>query len=99
MDSIHPFKYKLFVGQTETVLVDREISYFTLATIFFVMGRQKLKIAKLENSSSRRITFGKRMNGIAKKVKDLAHLCDVDVAVLMFHPNGRKATLCLGENR
>ncbi|KMZ66346.1 hypothetical protein ZOSMA_2G03630 [Zostera marina] len=63
------------------------------------MGRQKVKIARLESALNRRITYGKRMKGIAKKVKDLSHVCDVDVVVLMFHPNGKKATLCLGENR
>ncbi|KAK1309242.1 MADS-box transcription factor 16 [Acorus calamus] len=60
------------------------------------MGRVKLKIKRLENTSGRQITYSKRRAGILKKAKELSILCDIDIALLMFSPTG-KPTLCLGE--
>ncbi|KAF6171835.1 hypothetical protein GIB67_007356 [Kingdonia uniflora] len=60
------------------------------------MGRVKLKIKKLENTSGRQVTYSKRRAGILKKAKELSILCDIDIALLMFSPTG-KPTLCLGE--
>ncbi|KAK1261192.1 MADS-box protein JOINTLESS [Acorus gramineus] len=62
------------------------------------MGRVKLKIKRLENTSGRQITYSKRRAGILKKAKELSILCDIDIALLMFSPTG-KPTLCLGERR
>ncbi|XP_039145854.1 agamous-like MADS-box protein AGL30 isoform X1 [Dioscorea cayenensis subsp. rotundata] len=60
------------------------------------MGRVKLKIKRLENSSGRQVTYSKRRAGILKKAKELSILCDIDIVLLMFSPTG-KPTLCLGE--
>nr|CAY39417.1 MADS1 protein [Aristolochia fimbriata]CAY39418.1 MADS1 protein [Aristolochia fimbriata] len=60
------------------------------------MGRVKLKIKKLESSNNRCVTYSKRKTGIMKKAKELSILCDIDIALLMFSPNG-KPSLCLGE--
>ncbi|KAJ4974244.1 hypothetical protein NE237_007418 [Protea cynaroides] len=60
------------------------------------MGRVKLKIKRLENTSGRQVTYSKRRSGILKKARELSILCDIDIALLMFSPTG-KATLCLGE--
>ncbi|XP_058096410.1 agamous-like MADS-box protein AGL30 isoform X6 [Magnolia sinica] len=60
------------------------------------MGRIKLKIKRLENTSGRQVTYSKRRAGILKKAKELSILCDIDIALLMFSPSG-KPTLCLGE--
>lgn len=62
------------------------------------MGRVKLKIMRLESSSSRQVTYSKRRTGILKKAKELAILCDIDVVLLMFSPTG-KPTILLGERR
>ncbi|KAK1289571.1 MADS-box transcription factor 29 [Acorus calamus] len=62
------------------------------------MGRVKLKIKRLENTSGRQITYSKRRAGILKKAKELSILCDIDIVILMFSPTG-KPTLCLGERR
>lgn len=61
------------------------------------MGRVKLKIKRLENSSNRQVTYSKRRTGILKKAKELAILCDIDIILLMFSPSG-KPTMFLGEN-
>nr|XP_029118789.1 agamous-like MADS-box protein AGL65 isoform X5 [Elaeis guineensis] len=60
------------------------------------MGRVKLKIKKLENSSGRQVTYSKRRAGILKKAKELSILCDIDLVLLMFSPTG-KPTLCVGD--
>ncbi|RRT34388.1 hypothetical protein BHE74_00059708 [Ensete ventricosum] len=62
------------------------------------MGRVKLKIKRLENSSSRQVTYSKRKAGILKKAKELSILCDIDLVLLMFAPNG-KPTICVGDRR
>lgn len=60
------------------------------------MGRMKLAIRKLEHNNNRQITFSKRRNGIVKKAKELAILCDIDILLMMFSPSG-KPTVCVGE--
>ncbi|MCL7043242.1 hypothetical protein MKW94_013882, partial [Papaver nudicaule] len=60
------------------------------------MGRVKLKIKRLENTSGRQVTYSKRRAGILKKARELSILCDIDIALLMFSPTG-KPTLCLGD--
>ncbi|XP_030537843.1 agamous-like MADS-box protein AGL104 [Rhodamnia argentea] len=53
------------------------------------MGRVKLQIKRIENTTSRQVTFSKRRNGLIKKAYELSVLCDVDVALVMFSPSGR----------
>ncbi|CAM8986394.1 unnamed protein product [Rhodiola kirilowii] len=53
------------------------------------MGRVKLKIKRLESTSSRQVTYSKRRSGILKKAKELSILCDIDILLLMFSPTGR----------
>ncbi|XP_037427888.1 agamous-like MADS-box protein AGL30 isoform X2 [Triticum dicoccoides] len=60
------------------------------------MGRVKLKIKKLENTSGRQVTYSKRRSGILKKAKELSILCDIDLILLMFSPSGRP-TICVGD--
>ncbi|XP_027347742.1 agamous-like MADS-box protein AGL30 [Abrus precatorius] len=59
------------------------------------MGRVKLKIKRLENTNGRQATYAKRKNGIMKKATELSILCDIDIILLMFSPNG-KPSLCIG---
>lgn len=53
------------------------------------MGRVKLQIKKIENTTNRQVTFSKRRNGLIKKAYELSVLCDVVVALIMFSPSGR----------
>ncbi|EFJ28572.1 type II MIKC* MADS-domain transcription factor [Selaginella moellendorffii] len=50
------------------------------------MGRVKLEIKRIENSVSRHATFAKRKIGLVKKAQELATLCDIDIALIMFSP-------------
>lgn len=53
------------------------------------MGRMKVEIKKIENVTSRQVTFSKRRNGLIKKAYELSVLCDVDLALILFSPSGR----------
>ncbi|XP_062026518.1 MADS-box transcription factor 23-like isoform X2 [Rosa rugosa] len=48
------------------------------------MGRGKIVIRRIDNSTSRQVTFSKRRNGLLKKAKELAILCDAEVGVMIF---------------
>ncbi|GAV85404.1 SRF-TF domain-containing protein/K-box domain-containing protein [Cephalotus follicularis] len=48
------------------------------------MGRGKIVIRRIDNSTSRQVTFSKRRNGLLKKAKELAILCDAEVGVIIF---------------
>ncbi|XVF36773.1 hypothetical protein REPUB_Repub19eG0087300 [Reevesia pubescens] len=53
------------------------------------MGRVKLEIKRIENTTNRQVTFSKRRNGLIKKAYELSILCDIDIALVMFSPSGR----------
>ncbi|KAG6523323.1 hypothetical protein ZIOFF_013179 [Zingiber officinale] len=52
-------------------------------------GKQKIEIKRIEDEDARYISFSKRRNGIYAKSSDLATLCGVEVAVVVFSPTGR----------
>ncbi|XP_027112764.1 MADS-box transcription factor 23-like isoform X1 [Coffea arabica] len=53
------------------------------------MGRGKIVIRRIDNSTSRQVTFSKRRNGLLKKAKELAILCDAEVGVIIFSGTGK----------
>ena len=53
------------------------------------MGRGKIVIRRIDNSTSRQVTFSKRRNGIFKKAKELGILCDAEVGLVIFSSTGR----------
>ncbi|XP_008788451.1 MADS-box transcription factor 23-like isoform X2 [Phoenix dactylifera] len=53
------------------------------------MGRGKIVIRRIDNSTSRQVTFSKRRNGLLKKAKELAILCDAEVGLIIFSSTGR----------
>ncbi|KAK7252460.1 hypothetical protein RIF29_36408 [Crotalaria pallida] len=48
------------------------------------MGRGKIVIRRIDNSTSRQVTFSKRRKGLIKKAKELAILCDAEVGLVIF---------------
>ncbi|KAK4765151.1 hypothetical protein SAY86_026241 [Trapa natans] len=58
------------------------------------MGRKKLEIKRIEDKSSRQVTFSKRRSGLIKKARELSILCDVEVALLVFSSRGRHYEFC-----
>ncbi|GLJ26988.1 hypothetical protein SUGI_0528650 [Cryptomeria japonica] len=53
------------------------------------MGRGKIEIKKIENTTNRQVTFSKRRSGLFKKAKEISILCAADVAVIVFNNTGR----------
>jgi MADS-box transcription factor, plant len=65
--------------------VKQQINSF--ATGAMVRGKTVMK--KIENMTSRQVTFSKRRTGLFKKAKELAVLCDAQIGVLVFSSTGR----------
>ncbi|KAG5067511.1 hypothetical protein JHK86_011242 [Glycine max] len=53
------------------------------------MGRGKIEIKRIENSSNRQVTYSKRKNGILKKAKEISVLCDAQVSLIIFGVSGK----------
>ncbi|XP_022774331.1 MADS-box protein AGL42-like [Durio zibethinus] len=53
------------------------------------MVRGKVQMKRIENATSRQVTFSKRRNGLLKKAYELSVLCDAEVAAIIFSPKGR----------
>ncbi|CAK9161360.1 unnamed protein product [Ilex paraguariensis] len=68
---------------------NKSFSSFSCLFCFLFMGRKKLTMRRIENATSRQVTFSKRKDGLIKKANELAVLCDTDVALIMFSPTGR----------
>ena len=49
-----------------------------------LMGRGKIVIQRIDDSTSRQVTFSKRRKGLIKKAKELAILCDAEVGLIIF---------------
>ncbi|XP_039070276.1 MADS-box protein SOC1-like isoform X2 [Hibiscus syriacus] len=74
--------------------------YSILLQIFFLSGlclggtteimvRGKTQMRRIENATSRQVTFSKRRNGLLKKAFELSVLCDAEVALIIFSPRGK----------
>ncbi|KAI7747897.1 hypothetical protein M8C21_002490 [Ambrosia artemisiifolia] len=53
------------------------------------MVRGKTQMRRIENTTSRQVTFSKRRNGLLKKAFELSVLCDAEVALIIFSPNNK----------
>eukprot|EP00250_Pteridium_aquilinum_P026393 c32943_g1_i1 orf=278-937(-) len=53
------------------------------------MGRGKIDIKRIENTSNRQVTFSKRRVGLMKKAQELSILCDADVGLIIFSSSGK----------
>ncbi|KAK1288429.1 Floral homeotic protein AGAMOUS [Acorus calamus] len=62
------------------------------------MGRGKIEIKRIENTTNRQVTFCKRRSGLLKKAYELSVLCDAEVAVIIFNTKGRLYEFSNGRN-
>ncbi|KAK4252764.1 hypothetical protein QN277_014310 [Acacia crassicarpa] len=53
------------------------------------MTRKKIEIKKIDNITSRQVTFSKRRRGLFKKAKELATLCDAEIGLIVFSSTGK----------
>ncbi|KAA8520559.1 hypothetical protein F0562_014815 [Nyssa sinensis] len=61
--------------------------YFSLFCVEMVRGKTQMR--RIENATSRQVTFSKRRNGLLKKAFELSVLCDAQVALIVFSPRGK----------
>ncbi|XP_010421124.1 PREDICTED: protein TRANSPARENT TESTA 16-like isoform X2 [Camelina sativa] len=64
-----------------------------------VMGRGKIEIKKIENQTARQVTFSKRRNGLIKKTRELAILCDAHIGLIVFSATGKRSEFCSEHNK
>ncbi|KAK9040550.1 hypothetical protein V6N11_015697 [Hibiscus sabdariffa] len=62
---------------------------FPSSSLELRMVRGKTQMRRIENATSRQVTFSKRRNGLLKKAFELSVLCDVEVALIIFSPRGK----------
>ncbi|KAI0492964.1 hypothetical protein KFK09_027240 [Dendrobium nobile] len=53
------------------------------------MGRGKIAIRRIDNTTTRQVTFSKRRNGLLKKARELAVLCDAEIGLIVFSNTDR----------
>ncbi|KAL9167412.1 hypothetical protein ABFS82_05G095900 [Erythranthe guttata] len=53
------------------------------------MVRGKTEMKRIENATSRQVTFSKRRSGILKKAFELSVLCDAQLALIIFSSTGK----------
>jgi MADS-box transcription factor len=53
------------------------------------MGRGKIEMKRIENTTNRLVTFCKRRNGLLKKAYELTVLCEAEVALIVFSSRGK----------
>nr|ALM95516.1 PISTILLATA-like protein 2 [Nigella damascena] len=58
------------------------------------MGRGKIEIKRIDNSTNRQVTFSKRKNGILKKAREINVLCEAEVSLIVFSSTGKMAEFC-----
>ena len=58
------------------------------------MGRGKIEIKRIENSTNRQVTFSKRRAGLVKKAREIGVLCDAEVGVVIFSSAGKLYDYC-----
>jgi len=63
------------------------------------MVRGKTQMKRIENATSRQVTFSKRRNGLLKKAFELSVLCDAEVALIVISPRGKLYEFASGTGR
>ncbi|XP_059281789.1 MADS-box protein FBP24-like [Lycium ferocissimum] len=53
------------------------------------MGRGKIEVKRIENKTSRQVTFSKRRAGLLKKTHELSVLCDAQIGLIIFSSKGK----------
>ncbi|KAM7261726.1 hypothetical protein ACFE04_020803 [Oxalis oulophora] len=53
------------------------------------MGRGKISIRRIENQTTRQVTFSKRRAGLLKKTHELSVLCDAQIGLIIFSSTGK----------
>ncbi|KAG7535525.1 Transcription factor MADS-box [Arabidopsis thaliana x Arabidopsis arenosa] len=62
------------------------------------MGRRRVEIKRIENKSSRQVTFCKRRNGLMEKARQLSVLCESSVALFIVSSTGKLYSFSSGDS-
>ncbi|CAB4276761.1 unnamed protein product [Prunus armeniaca] len=63
------------------------------------MGRGKITISRIENRTTRQVTFAKRRAGLIKKTHELSVLCDAQIGLVIFSSTGKMFQYCSESSR
>ncbi|KAE8686850.1 MADS-box protein defh21 [Hibiscus syriacus] len=58
------------------------------------MGRGKIEIKRIENQTTRQVTFSKRRAGLLKKTHELSVLCEAQIGLIIFSTTGKMCQYC-----
>lgn len=58
------------------------------------MGRGKIEIKRIQNTTTRQVTFSKRRTGLVKKTHELSVLCDAQIGLIVFSTTGKMFQYC-----
>ncbi|KAE9604544.1 putative transcription factor MADS-type1 family [Lupinus albus] len=58
------------------------------------MGRGKIEIKRIQNTTTRQVTFSKRRSGLLKKTHELSILCDAQIGLIIFSSTGKMYQYC-----
>ncbi|KAJ7942652.1 Transcription factor, MADS-box [Quillaja saponaria] len=58
------------------------------------MGRGRIPIRRIENNTTRQVTFSKRRAGLLKKTHELSVLCDAEIGLIIFSSTGKMFQYC-----
>ncbi|KAM4098027.1 hypothetical protein ACJW30_07G045600 [Castanea mollissima] len=58
------------------------------------MGRRRVSISRIENRTTRQVTFAKRRVGLFKKTHELSVLCDAQIGIVVFSSSGKLYEYC-----
>nr|KAJ0195789.1 hypothetical protein LSAT_V11C700353040 [Lactuca sativa] len=91
------FDYKVFMENSDACeldfsCIDRSMSFQNESGDISPqrkLGKGKIEIKRIENTTNRQVTFCKRRNGLLKKAYELSVLCDAEVALIVFSSRGR----------
>ncbi|EOA12728.1 hypothetical protein CARUB_v10028173mg [Capsella rubella] len=62
------------------------------------MGRRKVEIKRIEDKSSRQVTFCKRRNGLMEKARQLSILCESSVALVIVSSTRKLYSFSSGDS-
>ncbi|KAK2399920.1 protein TRANSPARENT TESTA [Trifolium repens] len=58
------------------------------------MGRGKIEIKRIQNTTTRQVTFSKRRTGLIKKTHELSVLCEAKIGLIIFSSTGKLFQYC-----
>ncbi|KAL6126053.1 hypothetical protein ACLB2K_074104 [Fragaria x ananassa] len=84
----YPFEFEENLVIFYLISLSQELAGFIFPKLV-KMVRGKTQLRRIENATSRQVTFSKRRSGLLKKAFELSILCDAEVALIIFSPRGK----------